>query len=78
LEEGLTRLSLAVRGSREIEEIKSIELARVSNAVALAAGALPPDVVRALAHSKAVPCVFFRHLTPFFVEVCSCISSVQM
>jgi hypothetical protein len=71
LEEGLANLTLSIRGSGEIEEVKSIELARVSNAVTVAAASLPPDVIRALAHSKAIPCVFFRHLTPCFVEVCS-------
>jgi hypothetical protein len=69
LEEHLANVTLALHGGQELEAIRSMRLSRVSNAVTVAASALPPEVIRGLAEQTAFPFLFFRHLSRCYVEV---------
>ena len=55
-----------------MEAVRSVQLSRVSNAVTVAAGALPPEVVRGLAEDSAMPFLFFRRLSVCYIEVRVC------
>ena len=70
VEAELRNLTLAVRGAGDIEPVRSVQLSRVTNAVVVAAGALPPEVITGLAEQDAVPFLFFRQLSACFIEVC--------
>ena len=68
-ERQLRELSVAAVGGQDIELVQSVRLSRVRNVVALAPGALPPEVVTSLAEERAVPFLYFRRLSACFVEV---------
>ena len=69
LEARLAQLSVPGQESREMEAVRSVQLSRVSNAVAVAAGSLPPEVIRGLSEDSAMPFLFFRRLSVCYIEV---------